>query len=274
MLRRILGKNRFRGGPDLEHSYSVGLNLGGAVMNIALPLGGDPPHCPFPVDESGYHYIPIDNSAWFEANKVEHAKHCFIDTKAGIGWAYGKGIWPPVAMGPLGSISCYVHINRSKKGYELSSDNWETLKRSIYMDYKNFFEDPVPGNYLRGHNIKIIQEAKEWAYSPHRSKEQIEDMFSHYIRSQSMKYPEEFNIFKTSNHDWLFYTEKNGDTRYYCLPIDKEYYLVIRFLHQDWLSGFRHYWQEHANKTEQKIMESVQLISPDTLHCDYIPAHQ
>ncbi|WP_221801945.1 hypothetical protein [Oceanobacter mangrovi] len=274
MIRRFLGLKQFRGGPDLEHSYNVRLNLAGTIVNIALPLGGDPPRCHFPLDKNGHHYIPIDQGDWFQKNNDQIKNHYYLNTKSGAGWFYGRGLWPPVGDGPLGSISCNVWIKKSPKNHEISGTNWEALKQSIYTEYKNFFEDPIPGDYFRGYNIKIIQDAKELAYSPHRSKEQMEDMFSRYIRSRSIKYPEEFSIFSTSNHDWLFYTEDNGDTRYYCLPIDKEYYLVIRFLHQNWLSGFRHYWQEHANKTEQKIMESVQLIFPDTLHSDYIPAHQ
>ncbi|WP_221801946.1 hypothetical protein [Oceanobacter mangrovi] len=259
MIRRFLGLKQFRGGPDLEHSYNVRLNLAGTIVNISHPLGGDPLHCSFPLDNNGNHHIPIEKNGWFEKNTEQSLSHYYIDTESGAGWSYGKGVWPPVATGPLGSVSCNVWIKKSAKGCELSLRDLENLKKTIYLDYKNYLEDPV-----HGYNIKVQRKAYEWAYSPYRSEAQIEDLASRYIRSQSKRYPEELSVYSTPTHDWLFYTEDNKNTRHYCLPITKEYYLMIRFLHQDWLSGYRHYWQEHANKTEQKIMESIQLIFPDT----------
>jgi hypothetical protein len=251
----------FTGGPGLASDEHFSLDLDGIALEVSLP-----PSNVVVDDMSQRVNFPYRSQGWFEREQRQSSNHFYVSLLA-HNWAYLGPHWK-VMNEPFGIFSVEFRLKRTLPGYALSVDDFTTLEKAIHWEYEEYFEAKVPGQYFRGHNTEVRQKAeKEFAPRLHPTSRNLGVEKERYLQRWLRAVPKAFEVRAYNARSWVYYGVEHQQSypeRHYCHQLDERYYLDVLFHYGIDFRQYFHLWKDHAEAAEQRIMNSVRLIFPQS----------
>lgn len=254
LLDRFTGK--FKGGPDFTRSRNIQFSLEEIKLSINLPIAN------IGIDEAPRDInIPFRNATYFNENSQRERQHVSLNLFTEL-WYYLSNAMVGRNL-ELGVLSCSLMV---KKLPELDSEGekaTERLAKAVIKEYDAHYNNPTISEYGQGSNTRIRQEVADESLRRNTpwSSEELEREISMSIDKYG--YPplvkaKQINI---NDRTWVFYQEKksmvHNTDNFYCYPLDNLNYLCVRFRYRVDIQEKFECWQAHAQRAEQRMMESI-----------------
>ncbi len=262
-LTYIFGKG-YTGGPDFSQLESFSFDLEGIELRVTVPKRRIAL-----ARKDWSDSLPFRSPGWFDHHCEQQNNHFYSTVFVDL-WPYVGPIWRTGMDRTFGILGMQVWIKRVRPEKVLDMNNLDTLAEAIRWEYEWFFEVEEPGEFGRGWNRRARQEAEDEYNSrnpiiPEEMKlRDKEDSLNYSLQ----ELPTHFESRRYGDQEWLYYAlrkEANTTAHYYCIPLDDQFFLSVRFGYRIDLSNYLHLWQANAKAAEQRIMETLILTFPNRL---------
>ncbi len=258
---------RFRGGPDFSRNEVLDVKLEGHQLSLMLPSSNIST-----VEPAREVNFPFYQSDWFERNAKQDRQHKRVHIYTEL-WMY-LPVGFMSSQYELGMLSLSVWLKKISPNKSIDCNNLQELGEHLFEEYDTYFNSPIIGDNYLGFNTQVVQdkckELKE--YAPDLSNKRIQEHTESALEARGFPNLNPYEIKNIKGNNWVYYIEhhlrKDTNSRYYCYPINSEYYLVIRFRYRVDLAQKFKLWKKHAEAAEKRIMESVKIESVEPLQIE------
>ena len=263
----LFGK-KFKGGPDFRLNRTYNYDLDGIDLEVTVPDSNIQSASGEAVSQ-----FPFRRPGWFDEHCQQLSNHFYVTLGAGGSWAYVGPTWK-VGKEPLGTLDLFVWIKRTLLGHTLKQGDMDCLAAAIRSDYEEYFNAEEPGDYGRGKNRQRLRDAAEKYDKPYMLNDpDMQRRKQLFIQKGSRELPQKFDVREYGTQRWLHYTlerEPNYPTHHYCQALDEHFYLDIFFHYGLDFRDYFHYWKDHAEAAEQRMIQAIRLNFPDRVETDLI----
>lgn len=250
----------FAGGPDFSRQQQLSFQLDEFQLDFTLPYSNiaseEPPR---------QLNIPFRTKGWFEkyARQNMHNFQVHIHTE---GWCYLS----PILRGEnseLGVLWLQLALNKAPE--TINTQNRQQLADYVIVAYDAHYNSDTIGPEGNCHGLgwntrqrqRLKQEAEEAALRGATGRlDRLKDDCRLQIERFGYESLAPAKVISINGFDWVFYQERRGQhatySDVYCLPLDKNYYLSVKFTHRVDVSSEKA-WQKHAKKAQQDILNTL-----------------
>jgi len=250
----------FAGGPDFKRLQKLSFQLDEFQLDFTLPYSNiaseEPPRLI---------NIPFRALGWFEQHATQnmHNFHFHIHIE---GWCYLS----PVLRGENSELGIlWLQLALNKTPDTVNALNRQQLADHVIAAYDAHYNSdtigPDGGCHGLGWNTRqrkrLKQEAEEAAARGATGRlDRLEQECKLQIERFGYNSLAPAKVIAMHGFDWVFYQERKGEhathSDVYCLPLDKHFYLTVKFNHRVDISSEKA-WQKHADKAQQEIMNAL-----------------
>ncbi|QLE84141.1 hypothetical protein FLM48_02990 [Shewanella sp. Scap07] len=246
----------FLGGADFNYQVTERFILEDKLLTITLPASNiasvEPPK------EINY---PYRNRHWFSEQQRTHTHETYVHIYTEL-WMY-LPIIPILPSCEYGMLSCVFRVKQTPDRVN-ALDN-QALGDWLNREYDEHYNHPIEGENSQGRNTYLRKDmSKHTTLSDEVMAAQLEGSINNW------GYPPipDSSPVNIKGVEWVFHQlvkpYEHSRTDMYCLGLDENHFLVVRFNHRVDRSDKYKKWRKAANKTQQRVMEQVSLT-------DYTP---
>jgi hypothetical protein len=177
--------------------------------------------------------------------------------------------------GELGVLSLSARLKKIPSNSQFNALEIDKLGQFVTNEYEEHYNSPVIGgdnDWGLGINTEIRRktEKQSMSLSSPFTEEEMDQQLSLRLANYGFPPIPPHQNKEINERNWIFYLDhgqgKYITHHYYCLPIDKEYYLCLGFgYRKDQMEKFK-LWKSDAEAAEKRIMEMVEVKFPEKAH--------
>ncbi|WP_119968186.1 hypothetical protein [Shewanella japonica] len=272
MMKRLLKAlwQGFVGGADFNQQVTERFILENKLLTFTIPITNvvarqDP-------KEINY---PYRNRDWFANYQETHTHETYLSLYTRI-WMY-LPIIPILPSCEYGMLSTEFRIKRTPDGIN-ALDN-QALGDWLNREYDEHYNHPIEGENSQGRNTYLIGKMLK-IHGNFDSEHAATQLKACINNSGYPPIPDAATVY-INGTEWVFHQlvkpHSRSRTDMYCLGLDENHFLVVRFNHRVDRSDKHKKWRKAANKTQQRVMEQVSLtdyVENDSLEASLVYVEQ
>jgi len=262
-LPRVL-RQGFVGGADFSKMVEERFILENRTLDINFPISSLSLNNIDTVEQPKVKY-PYRNPQWFNEHRNSDIDLSYVIFHT-VFWIYKPiiGILPDSEYGMLG---CAFAIHKVSENINVL-DN-QSLKQWLNQKYDESYYQLEPVDDSRGKRAYLRQKILK-IYREHSPKHEAMQLKA-FINSSGYPLNNDTSTVTINDNQWVFHQlvqpQSRNRTDMYCLGLDEQHFLVVRFKHHVDRFNKHKKWRNAANKTQQRVMQMVSLT-------DYIEEEQ